>query len=204
MIRFSLLSIGLLTLSCSTIRPILKPAEVDPACIKKFVPELNSVWYNTSVDVAGRHLSGLMLFKKLEDQSQRIVFTNEAGIKFFDFGFDASGKFTVYQALKRLNKKAVVNTFKRDFELLLMNKVGSQAPVAMQDDSTLKFAFDDGKETDYIITNPECSHLIKLEKWGRKNVMTEITRQGANTIPDSIQIRHFNFDMTIKMRRLNQ
>lgn len=204
MIRFSLLSICLITFGCSTIRPALQPASVDPSCVKKFIPELNSVWYNTSVDVVGKHLSGLLLFKKLEDQSQRIVFTNEAGVKFFDFGFDSVGSFSTYQALKKINKKAVINTFKKDFELLLMNKVKQQTPVALKDESNFRFTFNSGKETDYIITNSTCSNLIRLEKWGRKKVMTEIKIFGSDPTPDSIQIQHFNFDMTIKMKRINR
>jgi hypothetical protein len=202
MIRFSLLSICLVALGCSTVRPALQPADVDINCIQKFIPELNSEWYNTSVDVVGKHLSGLLLFKKLEDQSQRIVFTNETGVKFFDFGFDSQGEFTVYQALEKINKKAVVNTFKKDFELLLMNKAKVSKAKSQQEAERLWFAFDSGKETDYIITNVECTNLIKLEKWGRKKVMTEIKLFGPSAVPDSIQIQHFNFDMTIKMRRI--
>lgn len=202
MIRFSLLSICLIALGCSTVRPALQPADGEADCIKKFIPALNADWYTTSVDVVGKHLSGLLLFKKLEDQSQRIVFTNEAGVKFFDFGFDSVGIFTVHHALDKINKRAVVNSFRKDFELLLMNKVKRRTPDTFKDESNLRFAFNDGKETDYIITNSTCSDLIQLEKWGRKKTMTEIKIFGTGPAPDSIQIQHFNFDMTIKMKRI--
>ena len=202
MIRFLFLSIGLSALGCSIVRPVLQPAAADSACIQKYIPEFNSEWYNTGIDVVGKHLSGLLLIKKLEDQSQRIVFTNEAGVKFFDFGFDSSGEFKVYQVLDRMNKKSIINTLKKDFELLLMNKVKFKKPIPLKDADALRFAFDDGKETDYLVTTPDCSCLIKLEKWGRKNVMTEIIINSSDSIPDSIQIQHYNFDMTIKMRRI--
>ena len=202
MIRCSFLSLCIIVTGCSPVRPVLQQASVDPVCVKKFIPELNSEWYNTSVDVVGKHLSGLILFKKLEDQSQRIVFTNEAGVKFFDFGFDLNGAFKVYHALDKINKRAVVNTFKDDFELLLMNAVKFKNPIPLIENETLKFAFDKGKETDYIVTNSDCTQLLKLEKWGQKKVMTEIKLSGPYSAPDSIEIQHFNFDMTIKMRKL--
>lgn len=202
MIRFLLFSLYFIIVGCAPVRPVLQQASVDASCIEKFIPELNSEWYSTSIDVIGKHISGLLLFKKLEDQSQRIVFTNEAGVKFFDFGFDSNGKFTVYRALDKISRKAVVNTFKDDFELLLMNTVKLKTPIPLKENETLKFAFDKGKETDYIVTNSDCTRLIRLEKWGRKKIMTEIKLSGSDPVPDSIQIQHFNFDMTIKMRRL--
>ena len=83
-----------------------------------------------------------------------------------------------------------------------MNSIKRTDPITLKENETLKFAFDKGKETDYIVTNSDCTLLIKLEKWGRKKIMTEIKWSGQYAVPDSIQIRHFNFDMTIKMRRL--
>ena len=203
MIRFLLLSAILILLGCTTSRPALRSSTGDVKCIQKFIPELKSEWYNTSVDVLDNHLSGLLLFKKLDDQSQRIVFTNEAGIKFFDFGFMADGTFKVYQALQRINKKAVINTFRKDFELLLLNKAKLSIPKAYEAGAEKIFAFETGKEADYVVVTEDCSQLLRLEKWGKKK-MAEITFFGAAAVPDSITIRHFNFRMSIKMKKINR
>jgi hypothetical protein len=200
MTRYFYLSV-LILMSCAVSRPELSPTSIDTNCIRKFVPEFKSEWYNTSVDVLDKHLSGLLLFKQMEDESMRIVFTNEAGVKFFDFGFDQKGDFKVHQTLEKLNKKAVINTFRKDFELLLMNKVRFSEPKAFESDSTLRFAFESEKETDFVVTNRDCTQLLKLEKWGKKK-MTQITFVGSTTVPDSINIQHFNFGMSIKMRKL--
>ena len=189
-------------MGCATSQPVLSPTSVEVSCIKKFVPEFESEWYNTSVDVLDKHFSGLLLFKQMEDHSLRIVFTNEAGLKFFDFGFDQKGAFKIYYVLEKLNKKAVINTFRKDFELLIMNKIKFFEPKAFEDNGMLKFAFESEKETDFVITNLDCSLLLKLEKWGKKRKMAQVTFTGPIMAPDSINIQHFNFRMSIKMQKL--
>ena len=50
-------------------------------------PKFSTTLYRTQIDVVGKHLSGLLFFKKLPDESFRVVFTNEMGLNFFDFHF---------------------------------------------------------------------------------------------------------------------
>ena len=97
--RFLFLSLILMSGACSPKLPSvqsLQPAVADAGCIKKFKPVFQSDWYAASIDVVGKHLSGLLLFKSMPDSSMRVVFTNEAGIKFFDFGFASNDDFTVH------------------------------------------------------------------------------------------------------------
>ena len=85
---------------------------------------------------------------------------------------------------------------------MLMTKARSGKAAARTSDSELKFVFDEGKEADYIVTSPDCTQLVRLEKWGRKKKMTQITFEGQASVPEIIQIQHFNFDMTIKMKKI--
>src|SRR5436190_6110153 len=92
--RYLLLISGVFVLlSCSSMHKQMQTATSDPAILQKFKPTLGVALYNTTVDVAGNHLSGLLLIKKMPDSSTRMVFSNEMGLSFFDFEFAADGKF---------------------------------------------------------------------------------------------------------------
>src|SRR5258706_1999072 len=83
--RFFLFALCLL--SCASSYHDLQPVQGNASCLKKFRPVFHADWYNASVDVIGKHLSGLLLFKMMPDSSTRVVFTNEVGVTFFDFEF---------------------------------------------------------------------------------------------------------------------
>jgi hypothetical protein len=104
---------------CASAYKDLQPVEGTASCLNKFIPSFTTNWYTAKVDVEGRHISGLLLVKTMADSSTRIVFTNEAGIKFLDVGFNKN-EFEVFSIMKALDKKAVVNTLEKDFELMLL------------------------------------------------------------------------------------
>lgn len=65
------------------------------------------------------HISGVLLFKRFEDKSERVVFQNELGVSFFNFKWDANDSFSVTSVMPQLNKQAVLRILQTDFELLL-------------------------------------------------------------------------------------
>ncbi len=200
--RFLYVSISVTVMSCAVSLPVRQPAKVDVECIKKFKPNFKSDLYNASVDVVGNHISGLVLFKTMTDSSKRVVFTNEAGVKFFDFGFETNGSVTTHQVIKKLNKKIVVRTLQNDFGLVLMTKVGKETPLAFHEGENLKFIFGNGKNADCIATNVDCSQLIRIEKGADKpQTIAHLFSDGIH-VPDSILIKHLNFNMKIKLKHL--
>ncbi|MBI3883246.1 MAG: hypothetical protein HY305_03280, partial [Sphingobacteriales bacterium] len=122
--RYLLLSSCLLVLfSCTTVYKNLQPATGNTSNLQKFKPDFTVALYNTQVDVIGNHLSGLLLIKKMPDSITRIVFSNEMGFTFFDFEFSSTGNFKVHSIIKKMNKKAVIKTLRKDFELVLMRNL---------------------------------------------------------------------------------
>ena len=204
MIRFLLVSISLLAISCA---PVLYQGELVQAetkCIEKFKPVFVSDLYEAKVDVIGKHISGLLLFKVMPDSSTRVVFTNEAGVKFFDFEF-RKGNFRVYQIIRQLNKKPVVKTLRKDFEMVLMSWIGSEGPVVYRNGNELRYVFNHGKENDCVVTSEDCSTLQRLEKASskKKKVLVNVT-PGNNQAPESIGIEHLTFNMKIALKRLQR
>src|SRR3982750_2379721 len=115
-----LLYISLFTvnISCNYYRH-MKKSSAEEGCIPKFKPDFQRAEYKIAADVIGKHISGLLLIKYMPDSSTRIVFTNEMGLSFFDFGFSGDTGFTVYHIVQQMNKPALIKTLRKDFALIL-------------------------------------------------------------------------------------
>ena len=159
--------------------------------------------YKTSVDVVGKHISGLLVIKRLKDSSTRIVFTNEMGFTFFDFGFPPDSGFKVYLIAPQMNKEALIRTLRKDFELLLFRNMDSYKYYALKDSGMLYHAFPQAEGVNYYITDINCSQLVKMQRASARKAVMETILYGnpPENAPDSISIRHFNishFSITLK------
>lgn len=184
----------------------LQQLEGSAECLEQFQPKFERVVYRTSVDVIGNHLSGILLIKQMPDSSTRLLFTNEAGYKFFDFEFSKSGDFKVHSIIEKMDKDAVKKTLQRDFQLLLMNKpIRLMKPYEFrgQKNEEKYFAYNAGEDFYYYITNADCSKLIRMERGSStKKVLEAFVTDMKDKVPDSIQIHHINFNFDINMKRI--
>ncbi len=199
-----LLFINLLVVSaCSSPYKGLQNAPGDINCVQKFKPVFVSALYNTQVNIIGKHLSGLLLIKTMPDSSIRMVFSNEIGFKFFDFGFSLKGDFTVYSVIKQMKKKAVINTLRKDFELVMMRHLDTTNASVKKDGDLFYYLFPQGKEFNYYITGPGCADLIRVEKASKRKTKVQVIMQNyIGGIPDTIGITHKNFNFNIGLKRL--
>jgi len=112
----------------------MEKTQANASCILQFKPIFTKALYKTNVEVTGKHLSGLLLLKLMPDSSTRIVFSNEMGFKYFDFEFSAAGIFKVYYILPQMDKKPVLTTLRKDFEIVLMQHLDLQQSFARKKD----------------------------------------------------------------------
>lgn len=171
-------------------------------CVIKFQPKFKRVLYNTQVNILHTHLSGLLLIKQMPDSSTRFVFSTETGFKFFDFEFDNAGTFTVHYIIDKMNRKAVVNTLRNDFELALMKHIANREPAILKKDDLVFYRYTNNNAFDYYITDSSCNKLVRIEKAGKKkSSMQMIMNNYSNGIPDTIGITHshLNFDIGLKL-----
>ncbi len=201
-----LLSSGLLLLTaCSSVYRKMEKTSANPACLQPFKPVFTKALYNTKIDVVGKHLSGLLLLKAMPDSSTRLVFSNEMGFKFFDFEFSAAGVFKVYYILPQMDKKAVLTTLRKDFELLLMQHLAPAKAFALKKDGLVFHGFPQTKGNNYYITDSACGQLLRLERASRrKPVVTAVMQHYADGMPDTIGITHENFNFTIGLKKIRQ
>jgi hypothetical protein len=204
--RFLLLSSSLLFLiSCSSAYRKMEKTSGDPYCLQAFRPVFTKALYNTKVDVVGNHLSGVLLLKTMPDSSTRLVFSNEMGFKYFDFEFAKTGDFKVYYVLPQMNKKAVLTTLRKDFELLLMQHLDTGNSFVRKKEGLVYYGFPQQKGNNYYITDSACRQLLRLERASRrKPVVTAVMLNYAGGMPDSIGISHANFNFTIGLKKIKQ
>ena len=192
-------------IGCSSVYKNLQKTAGDPACLLQFRPQFTKVLYNTQVDVVGKHLSGILLIKKMPDSSTRMLFSNEIGFKFFDFEFSAEGNFKVYYILKQMDKKAVLKTLRKDFELILMQHLDMNNVHILKDSESRYYAFPQSKGSYYYITDSSCHQLQRIEKSSKRKPVVRAIMQNYNEgVPDTIGITHTTFNFTIGLKRLKQ
>lgn len=193
----------LLMVGCASDYSYLKISSVDPRCVDKIKPtHLDTRWYTTSVDVYNKHISGLLLMKNMPDSSMRVVFTNEAGVTFFDFGFLADGTFKVYSIISQLDKKPVIQTLRKDFELILGLPFRTGKLECWEGNDLVFFGVKEKKETAYFITSKDCASLRHIELGSERKRKVSVQVLGTYPAPEGFEITHLLFDMKLKLTYL--
>jgi hypothetical protein len=204
--RYLLFSVLLTFTCCASDYKYMQIVDSDPACISKLAPDqFETSWYHASVDVVGRHISGLLLIKNMPDSAQRIVFTNEAGVTFFDFGFSKDGTFKVFSIIKQLDRAPIIQTLQKDFRLILGLPFRQASYQVTTRDDEVFYGVRQKNETAYFITTKDCASLRRLELGSdRKRKVTVLVTGNGYPQPDNIELAHNTFDMQIKLTRLNK
>jgi hypothetical protein len=148
--------------------------------------------FKTNVRLYGKQFGGLLLVKKMPDSTYRIVFTNETGIKFFDFELKEERLITHY-CIEKFNKKAVLNTIANDIELLLFENRFNKKGIVLSDSEKKWTAYNftkNGLNDYYFIskTNHTIERIEQIDK-KKKKVIIDLYAYKGN-VPSIIKIRH--------------
>ena len=194
-----------LVLGCSPVHKQMQSVTADINVLQKFEPAFSVALYNTTVDVLGNHLSGLLLIKKMPDSTNRMVVSNEMGFTFFDFEFAADGNLKVYSIIKKMNKRSVIKTLQHDFELVLMNRLDYSNSSVRTEKGFLYFIFPQNNGYNYYITNANGTELVRMERASSKKTIVEaVMKNYINGIPDTIGISHKTFEFNIGLKRIER
>jgi hypothetical protein len=178
-------------------------------CVKASVPIFTSVRYRASIDVLDKHLSGILIFKTMEDESIRTVFLNEMGVTFFDMTFYKSS-YVYHSIMKSLDKKAVRISLAKDLGMILVRGIFSESgkPIKkasadkMHSSKTLKL-----KRKGYVnyFADKSCTGYWQIENWGAKKKVVSITQKHIPelSMPDSIFVQHHNVHFTISLKHFH-
>ncbi len=191
--------------ACSSpYKHLQKASNVQSGCAQQLFPVFDKVIYDTQVDIVGKQLSGLLIFKTMADGSKRAVFTSETGPTIFDFEFKGD-EFTKHFCIEKMDRKVVVKTLQRDLSLLLMEGIGEPGGEVLQDSNYLYFPFKKGKETAWLLTDHACKELLRIENASNTDKKTIISFPPIqNALPDTALIEHQNFNFAIRLVKLEK
>jgi hypothetical protein len=189
--------------ACTSSYRDLRKAEGDLRCIQQFRPRITSAYYETQVEAAGRQFSGILIMKKMVDSSLRIVFSSKPGIKFFDFEFLPDSGFRVLYIMNELNKKAVIKTLRKDFEVLLFMYTSPDRGWLLTNGSRNYYTFPRENGFNYYITDTNCSELLLMERGSKRKAVVDITMSNlSENMPDTIGIEHKNVNFIIGLKKI--
>jgi len=179
-------------------------SSADIAKYRPVYPGLQKALYRCHVD--GRflfkkfHLSGILLFRNFQNGDTRVVFSNEMGFTFFDFGWDGSDSFKVNSIIPQLDKPAVIKTLRKDLELVLVRNTHSVE--IFLDGDTIYYRSSLPKGYAYYIV--QATKLRRIEIARRKKVATiyPIGKRTDNDMPDSLSIVHHKAHFTIQAKKI--
>jgi hypothetical protein len=204
MTRYLLFSAIFVLCACKSEYNGLQASGPSSGCFEKLGGAVGTSWYSATIDVYGRHMSGLLLIKNTGGGNYRTVFTNEAGVSFFDFEFDSTRGFTVKRIIRQLDRKPVINTLREDFSLLLGLPFRDAHMTRLVRGNEVYHAAKQKNHTAYFITDADCASLRRLELGSARKRKVSISVSGSFIRPDAIEISHHTFDMVIKLKKIEK
>ena len=104
-----------------------------------------------------------------------------------------------------MNKKPVIKTLRKDFELLLMSNLDSSKLVTRSADGLIYYSFPQSSGYNHYITNTRGDTLIRMERASKRKPVTQaIMRNYQKGVPDTIGVSHTKFKFTIGLKRIIQ
>ncbi|MBQ4821347.1 hypothetical protein [Aquimarina sp. MMG016] len=159
--------------------------------------------YKMEVAVYGNEFSGILIVKKIEQDTHRMVFTSQFGSTFFDIEFNAEG-YKINTIIDELNRKIILNTLIRDFSLLLKENDTVTGRYHNKNYNVLK-AKSDKRSNYYFYTLPDAV-LSKIVQTTKSKEKFEIIydKVSENHVAESIKINHKNIKLNIELNLLKK
>ncbi len=153
--------------------------------------------YKAKLDIYGRYFGGILIIKKLGPEKHRVVFTTEFGSKLFDFLFEGE-TFTKNFMLEEMDKNIVVNTLRKDFEILLSETAKVQQQYVSEEVEVYKTR-DENRFNFYFFEN-ENGILKKIVNTSKSKEKVIVSFDSQNvSIADKIEINHSNIKLKISL-----
>ena len=155
--------------------------------------------YKAKIDIYGKYFGGILIIKKTAPTAHRVVFTTEFGSKIFDFLYEGD-TFTKNFILPDLDKKLIVNTLRKDFKLLISEKVQVVEQFVSEGQNVYK-SENSGRFNFYFFDTSEekLEKLVHTSKYKEKVTIAFLPQASSPEISDKITIHHSNIKLTIDL-----
>jgi hypothetical protein len=208
--NFLLISILLLFFGCRTVKHCnlqkVNEQQTEVAQLYScFKDNFNKALFKSEIKIFKNNISGLTLIKLMPDNSYRINFITELGLKIFDFELKGD-QFKVIYCLEKMNKKKLIQILKEDFTLLLLeNKLDDNAILYKNKTNSEKvFRFHHKNNYTYYYIDDNTKILNKIENCGYFSRRVTIGfSEFKNKFPTKIDISHHYLKLNIRLNKID-
>lgn len=158
-------------------------------------PELDYV-YKAQIEVYGNALSGLLVVKKIDQNSHRVVMTTDFGNKLLDFTIGEK-EVKLNYVVEDLNRKIVLKILTNDLKLLVQEKHIAKTERKNKEEKVLETA------QNYFYFKNNTNQLFKIIQSSKRKAKFSIVFDVKNTdFADQIFLEHYNFDIKIILKQI--
>lgn len=158
--------------------------------------------YKTNITIYGKEISGIFIIKKINSTQHRIVFTTDFGNKLMDFE-RSENDFKINYIVDELNKKIVINTLKKDFDLLLKNNFFITQK--FENELLTIYKSDSEKQYNYLFIDKKSNQLLKIINSTKRKEKIVVNFSSENNIfANHIIFQHYNIQLKIELNYLKQ
>jgi len=161
--------------------------------------------YTITMEFSKNTLTGLLILKKINDSTLRMVLNAEMGPKLLDMELSPEGYKTIY-AFKKLNRKRILKTFYEDFGSLSGILVRNKNFSIDSSQSSSIFTYNFGKRKKIVYSSEQAKERIISGKMkDGKSVQTIFSYfyDPTTSIITNMKLEHQHFRMVILLNKIN-
>jgi hypothetical protein len=158
--------------------------------------------YKCQMDIYNNHVSGILIVKKINDTTHRVVLTSDFGNKLIDFEI-SEHDFKLNYVLPDLDKKIVINFLKNDFQHLLRREYPVNTRFENKESNIYLSKLD--KKTYYLFFNKKNGLLNQIIYTKNNKEKIDFTFAAKKHIfADSLNLQHKDFKINIKLYQITE
>lgn len=193
-----------LLISCKTYKPAnAKPIANDEKTVENlYFSSREDYVYKCQMEIYGNDISGILIIKKINETTHRVVMTSDFGNKMIDFEI-SENDFKLNYVLADLDKKRVINFLKNDFQELLKQKY----PVNESfENSDSKIYTSKPEKKQYYLFFDKTSGLLHQIVYTQNNrEKIDFTFDAKKpTFAETINLQHKDFKINIKLNQITE
>lgn len=154
------------------------------------------------MDIYNNHVSGILIIKKINETTHRVVMTSDFGNKMIDFEI-SENNFKLNYVLADLDKKTVINFLKNDFQELL--KQNYPVSEGFENNDSKIYVSESGKKKYYLFFNKENTLLQKIVYTNKNREKIDFSFEAKkHTFAEMIDLQHKDFKINIKLFQITE
>jgi hypothetical protein len=204
LLSFLYSSLFLLLISCKTyqLKDVKPISNFEKTVENLYFSSKEDYVYKCQMDIYKNHVSGILIIKKISDDTHRVVMTSDFGNKMIDFEI-SENDFKLNYVLADLDKKMVINFLKNDFQELLRQKY----PVneSFENENSRIYLSKTKKKSYYLFFNKENSLLKQIiyTKSNKEKIDFSFDAKKP-TFAEMILLDHKDFKINIKLFQITE